>query len=240
MNRLGTGLLLLSLSGLASAADPDNHSRWASGAYAGLDVGLAVGSSEQRFPAGAWEGDPAYPAVKADDTSYAVGGQVGVNYLRNNLLIGLEGDIAKTSFKVQAPGVMYPGEGKGEAVGQDVDWFSTVRVRTGAVLGNALLYATGGLAITSGQVTLKDGAYHDSNNQDDLLATGWTAGAGVEYAFGTNLSGKIEYLHLSTSGKASTVCSTAGCFDEGDDGEVFRSKNKFDADIVRVGLNYRF
>jgi outer membrane immunogenic protein len=58
---------------------------------------------------------------------------------------------------------------------------------------------------------------------------GWTAGAGVEYAFMGAWSAKLEYLYVDL-GK--TTCGAALC---GVDTEV-----KFNSHIGKIGVNYRF
>ena len=59
---------------------------------------------------------------------------------------------------------------------------------------------------------------------------GWTAGFGVEYAFVTNWSAKVEYLYADL-GKATcgTACSGGAPFDV-----------DFKTSIIRAGLNYKF
>jgi len=66
--------------------------------------------------------------------------------------------------------------------------------------------------------------------------TGWSAGAGMEYAFAAGWSGRIEYLHYDLGSH------TQGQFDAADGAPipVFNSSATFRGNIVRGGINYRF
>jgi outer membrane immunogenic protein len=58
---------------------------------------------------------------------------------------------------------------------------------------------------------------------------GWTAGAGLEYAFLGNWSAKAEYLYADLG---NGTCDASVCGVEVD----YKSK----INVVRAGLNYRF
>ena len=100
----------------------------------------------------------------------------------------------------------------------------TARGRIGYAFDRFLPYITGG------------GAFGDVKGSllgaGDFKQTkaGWTAGAGVEYAFIDNWSAKIEYLYVDL-GK--TTCD-ATCSSGNPMTATFTSK------VVRGGLNYKF
>ena len=58
--------------------------------------------------------------------------------------------------------------------------------------------------------------------------TGWTAGAGIEYAFQPNWSAKVEYLHYGLS--SATYFGSLGGIDSG----------KVGVDTIKIGINYLF
>jgi outer membrane immunogenic protein len=60
-------------------------------------------------------------------------------------------------------------------------------------------------------------------------ATGWTAGAGLEYAFNSNWSTRVEYRYTDL-GRESAQGGESASFDD----------NSFAFHAVRVGLSYRF
>src|SRR5258706_2529348 len=69
----------------------------------------------------------------------------------------------------------------------------TLRGRVGYAPGNWLLYATGGVAWTYGQLTLTQLA--DGTTDSPFLSRlCWAAGLGVEYAFAPNWTADVEYL----------------------------------------------
>ena len=160
------------------------------------------------------------------------GAQFGVNYVTGSVLVGAEADISGSTFSVMHEGYPYDGA----AVGQKVNMLSTARLRIGFISGQTLAYLTGGLAVTSGNVTLQDPeqdpGFPQTKTTDNLFAAGWVIGAGVEQALSSNVSLKLEYLHAETSGKATTV------YDHEE--ESYTSINKFRADILRTGVNYKF
>ena len=101
-----------------------------------------------------------------------------------------------------------------------IDWQGSIRARAGFAFDRALIYATGGFAFAG----LSDGI----GASDDDTLTGWTLGAGVEYAFTNNLTTRLEYRYTS--------------FD--DDNNVFDGVDLGDNEVefhtVRVGLSYKF
>ena len=64
---------------------------------------------------------------------------------------------------------------------------------------------------------------------DEAVKGGWTVGAGVEYAIMGSWSVKTEYLYFEL---ARTTCSVAACGALAD--------IKFQGNLVRAGVNYRF
>ena len=96
-------------------------------------------------------------------------------------------------------------------------WFGTLRGRGGYAMNNVLLYATLGMAYGGGKVQM--GGFSDTNTH-----LGWTAGAGIEVGLTQNWSAKAEYLYV----------------DLADQQYVFFGDTGFRANILRLGVNYRF
>ena len=73
------------------------------------------------------------------------------------------------------------------------DYLASLRGRVGYAFDRTLIFATGGIAFTqfSAEADLCNGA---SLNADQSL-TGWTVGAGAEYAFTDNWIGRLEYRY---------------------------------------------
>jgi outer membrane immunogenic protein len=138
------------------------------------------------------------------------GGQIGYNYQINNFVWGIEGDIAGGEISQNEPfGVPF--------VKVSFDTLASLRGRLGIAYGNALFYGTAG----GGWGHFKISALGVS---ESTWLSGWTAGAGIEYAFLPNLSVKIEYLHYGFGSEDFLGLPTGN----------------LDVDTIKAGINYRF
>lgn len=147
------------------------------------------------------------------DTSGAVvGGTVGYNWQVNQFVFGLEGDIDWSNRRGSGVcGVVTVCEVRN-------DWLGTARGRLGYAFDRFMPYVTGGLAV--GDIKTSVAGFGDT--RDTKL--GWTVGGGIEAAISGPLTAKIEYLYI----------------DLGHSDSIFGSEAKFNTNIVRAGLNYRF
>jgi outer membrane immunogenic protein len=128
-----------------------------------------------------------------------VGGQFGYDYsLGNNFIAGAAADMSWTDLSGQTCVATFACNPSQDAFATGkMDWFSTVRARTGVIEGNALFYITGGLALTH----LTGGLTHLTKPSDPTLTAshihaGWTIGAGVDYKLLRHVSLAIEYLYV--------------------------------------------
>ena len=134
-----------------------------------------------------------------------------------------------------------------------VSSFGTVTGRVGAAVDHALIYAKGGLAWESGQHTLTPTAPFNVMGGDNPQAsitsasssqfqTGWTFGAGVEYAFAQHWSAFVEYSYIDLGTRSAN--STHFLSLPGNVPSSFvipiqtTATERFN--IVKAGLNYRF
>jgi len=142
---------------------------------------------------------------------------------------------------------------------QNVNWFGTVRARLGFLpTNNLLVYGTAGLAYghVKENVALNSVAGNGlavppigfacvtgSNcfsGSSSRTVVGWTAGAGLEYKLGNNVSIKSEYLYVNLGGGDSinVVAANPGL---GTIAASFTATNsKTDFQVVRGGVNYKF
>jgi outer membrane immunogenic protein len=97
-------------------------------------------------------------------------------------------------------------------------WLGTVRGRLGYAIDRFMPYVTGGAAF--GNIKTSVDALGSSNE----TKAGWTLGGGIEAAITGPWTAKVEYLHVDLGRGASVIGTNA----------------RFDANIVRAGLNYRF
>jgi outer membrane immunogenic protein len=141
-----------------------------------------------------------------------VGGTVGYNYQFGQAVLGLEGDIDWQDVKGNATCIAGVCQTKS-------DWLGTVRGRLGYAIDRFLPYVTGGAAFADLKVNVPGIA-----TQSDTRA-GWTVGAGAEYAFAPNWSVKAEYLFVDLGKFNCPACA---------------ANVKFNENVVRAGLNYKF
>jgi outer membrane immunogenic protein len=191
------------------------------GVYAGATAGGGWG--ESRFDDSGFKSNP------FDVSGFIAGVTLGYNLqVAKNWVVGIEADISYSDVSGSfGPGNLAQPNGDSFGCGSvscvtDVNWFGTVRGRIGYAVNTVLLYGTGGLAF--GKV--ESDIVNDTEFSARDINAGWTAGAGVEFAFAPHVSAKIEYLHVDLGWTDRT-----GPRD-------FRADAEFD--VVRAGLNFRF
>ena len=153
------------------------------------------------------------------------GGQIGANVQFNALVLGVEGDFTWTSL-LRGSG----SDSAGDTINTSPQWTSTVTGRIGAAFDRLLIYGKGGLALAEDNSSLTDTFGNASNTS--FLRTGWTAGAGLEYALTRNWSAKIEYDYLDFGSQAMSFTTPAL-------GTVTPSAS-LNVQEIKAGLNFRF
>jgi outer membrane immunogenic protein len=212
----------------APAAQPVAYN-W-SGCYLGIEGGGNWGRGRETGVTAnpATNGQPINNGV--DLSGGLVGGTIGCNYQVSNWVFGIENDLSWTNKSGSAPDIP---PFNVQATNQISErWVDTLRGRVGFAWDQLLIYATGGAAFakTDLNVCAPIACVGDSQSR-----TGWTAGAGVEYALWQNLSLKLEYLHahFGTAEYINPAVRIANM------NFVTRDIRLTD-DIVRAGLNWRF
>jgi outer membrane immunogenic protein len=180
------------------------------GFYVGINGGGAWGRSSFDF-FGASTGN-------FNTSGGLVGGTAGYNYQMGQFVLGVEGDIDWANVKGSAPCVI----GVFSCQTQN-DWLGTARVRAGYAIDRIMPYVTGGLAVGDIKANTLIGSQSDTK-------AGWTVGGGIEFALVGNLTAKVEYLHVDLG----TLGCTTAC------GFVGNTNVKFNEEVVRGGLNFRF
>jgi outer membrane immunogenic protein len=228
-------LILVGLGGAAEAADlsaPAPYEAPAAPAFTwtGFYVGGHAGYGWGDFGS---EPTDAYGANQPD--GFFGGVQAGYNFqFDNRLVVGIEADASFGSLKDNGSFAMgEPQEGLFELdYATKIDTFGTVRGRVGYAFDRVLPYATAGLGWArteldfSNDVTMGGMPVISSAASDKQTFTGWTVGAGLEYAITDNITAKAEYLYTDLGSKD---------FDLG---------TPVSADLtlqtVKFGLNYKF
>jgi outer membrane immunogenic protein len=204
-----------------------------SGFYLGIEGGGIWGKSQNYWndpSTPIWHGLPETSGIKPNGA--LIGGTVGYNYqFSNNAVIGIENDISWTNAKGSAPYVL-PFTPLTNIAETSQSWLDTLRGRLGFAWDRWMVFGTGGVAFTDEQLRLCNVAFGCGGQSK--AETGWTAGAGVEYAFAGNWSAKLEYLHIDFGSQYFSRTSDTG-------GGTFHARDvSLKDDIVRAGLNYKF
>jgi outer membrane immunogenic protein len=214
---------MLLIAGAAEAADtiqyealPPAGLLW-SGGYVGLQAGHAWSDGRVEVIGAGNYAEP-------DPDGFLGGVYAGYNHqFANNMVLGIEADLARADIDGSdagrfPDGTVFPGVD----ISSRVEWTGALRARAGYAVDRFLPYAAGGVAFAKYKVSVDDNGLIGADKQ---TLTGWTIGAGVEYAISDNVIGRFEYRYT----------------DFGNDKGFFG-----DADIdlsshdLRVGIAYKF
>jgi outer membrane immunogenic protein len=173
--------------------------------------------------------------IVATPSAVELGGYLGCDYqFASPVVVGIEGDAEWANIRggsVDFPNTAIPALGvPADTYETQANFEASVCGRLGYAFQNWLFYATGGVAwarikeiYTSPFVGLAE-TFTDTR-------TGWTVGAGVEYAFTPNWVGRIEYRYsdFGTLDNVPTIFSS--CCTE---------SHKITENAVRGGIAYKF
>jgi outer membrane immunogenic protein len=210
------------------------------GLYVGLNAGYSWGKQDNSLqtPGGAIIGGNS----NSDKINgFIGGGQIGYNWQINQWVLGLEGDFQGSGqkgngtfgipgFDPCAPVAVCPVPASVVGYTDKLDWFGTVRGRIGYAFDRWLPYLTGGWAFGHGTISGTSaggivGTFSGSNTY-----SGWTVGAGLEWALTDYWSAKAEYLYIDFGNGPTIALTPAVNFVSG----------KMTDNIVRLGVNYHF
>lgn len=177
------------------------------------------------------------------DIGFIGGGQVGCNWqFAPNWVFGIEGDFNGLTSEAEVIGNAATTLGPASVTNSlKASWLATVRPRIGYAFDSSLVYMTGGVAFAHfkfAQTYSEPNWPAYGNSEASKTITGWTIGAGYEYAFTGNWSVKLEYLYAQFD---STILNDWLMVTSTGTSNMFHgTASGFDMNIVRVGLNYRF
>jgi len=107
---------------------------------------------------------------------------------------------------------------------------ATARGRAGYAADRVLFYATAGGAFANVQTNF-------NGTTTTHTQSGWTAGAGLEWAFADNWTAKVEYLYVNL-GNGSVNCATAACLAFA--GAPIPVSVGLTENLFRAGVNFKF
>jgi len=197
---------------------------WA-GVYVGINGGWGWGNAK-------WTADAAgiFPGATGSphDNGGVVGGTLGVNFQTDGFVFGVEGDWDYSGINTGTTASICTFSGNCQTGN---NWLATARGRVGYAADRALFYATAGGAFANVQTNFN--GVTTSHTQ-----SGWTAGAGLEWAFADNWTAKIEYLFVDL-GKGTVNCATTTCL-VASGGPPIPVSVGLTENIFRAGVNFKF
>jgi len=265
MRKLIALLVVLAFSRSAFAADlplptkapPIPPAPTWTGWYVGGNVGAAWGKFTNSYTA---PGNPNPPnfiptdaaAISANGSNVItpagfIGGfQAGYNYQIQKVVLGIEADIDFLGLgKSASSSVVAPVAGPTTSTTSiNAPWLFTLRPRVGIAVGQALIYATGGLAVA--EVNLSETNTFSplfSAAGTDALSTsqaraGWTVGGGAQYRINKRWSIKAEYLYVDLGTLNASSSGPSPYFGNPAIINYSHSLNVTEQ-IVRVGANFK-
>jgi outer membrane immunogenic protein len=209
--------------------------------WTGFYVGLHAGAAWQKSQTNGTGYDccrSLFPTSSDQSTTgFLGGGQIGYNWQNGNAVYGLEADISKLNGSVTGYStITNKGTQSNISTSNKIDWLSTFRGRLGLAVGNAMAYATAGIAVgkVNNQlaITCGNGNCTPATWDDTSTRAGLVAGGGVATMLSPNwiLRGEALYVDLGKS----TGTSVTG------NGNGVAATFTNQAVIARLGIDYRF
>jgi outer membrane immunogenic protein len=236
---VGAGLLsIVGFTGAASAADLPAKAPTAipaapvqftwTGCFAGVHAG------------GAFSDDKIHTSGDFSSAGFIGGGQIGCDYeFASAWVVGVEGRAAWSSLTSSTPGrgVGFGGLTFPTQYTVSNDFLASATARLGySLVGGWLIYARGGAAWTRENADILftfPGSGFAVDPSATRTETGWTAGAGVEWAFAPHWSTNFEYNYYDFGRSDFLLTDTVNRV-------TFNSNLKDSIHTVTVGLNYHF
>jgi outer membrane immunogenic protein len=164
------------------------------GCYLGGHIGYAWQRDQNNeTEIGVGPGDPTSGPAKPDGVK--LGGYLGCNWQTGPWVVGIEGDGEWANLRAS---VTYPGTGDfiDDFVETRTRWQASVRPRLGYAFDRSLLYVTGGIAFAGVEhVYVCPECLLPNSDSFRRTLTGWTIGAGWDYAITNNWIARIEYRY---------------------------------------------
>ena len=204
------------------------------GCYAGVQAGGGFGQKDLNDFAGIVSPITGFTSANQNISGYMLGGQIGCDYqFASNWIVGIEGTatggrIGGSTTVVQPLAI--PGDGA--SFKETTDFLGTATARVGYAWDRWLVYGKGGAA-WAGDRYSATGTFLGAPFDFEGLETrfGWTAGAGIEWAFSNNWSLKLEYDYYGFGTRGVTfidnVSSTIGPLDV-----------KQNIQVILLGVNF--
>ncbi|WP_028032334.1 outer membrane protein [Chelativorans sp. J32] len=159
-----------------------------SGAYIGVFGGVTTGDFKYNVSSANF-------GLGLKGSGFIGGAQVGYDWQMNNWVLGAVADIAATNHKAD---VSLDATSPRLDAAPKLKYLGTVRARAGYAWDRTLFYGHGGFAYGKTELSLTAAGNTAKASQN---RTGWTIGAGVEYAMTDRISLGTEYSYVDLGKK---------------------------------------
>jgi outer membrane immunogenic protein len=152
--------------------------------------------------------------VGVNQSGALIGGQIGCDYqFPSNFVLGVEGAVSGSTMKGSRLVALPDSPPDTALVSVKTDFMPTLTARAGYAVDHWLFYAKGGVAWASSKYSVTGNFGAAGANVPPIpfdfeglsLRTGWTAGAGVEWAFAEDWSAKLEYDYYDFGNHTATM-----------------------------------
>ena len=248
---LGAAGIALGATGTAFAADLplerpakasfESRFTW-TGCYLGAHVGGAWERKDATDPVqlvqdnatlGGFPGNTNITTTRVNPSGAVIGGQIGCDYqLASGFVIGIEGAASGSTLKGSTQVALPQGNpGETALVTVRTDFMPALTGRIGYAVDHWLVYGKGGAAWANDKYSVTGTFLAAPFDFEGLnLRTGWTVGAGVEWAFAEDWSARFEYDYYDFGRQTVTMNDTVN----GAGPVSFRQS----AQTVKLGLNF--
>jgi outer membrane immunogenic protein len=187
---------------------------------------------------GAWSNrDVTDTFLDGNNGVFIGGGQLGFNWQVSNFVLGFEADFDGATKNNNNTGTVFVPALATIQVSSNDSWITTLAARFGVTNGYWLLYGkAGGGWVGSDDfivTNLRTGSSITTSNNN--TNRGWLLGVGVEWAFASNWSAKVEYNYLALDDRTFTVPAGSPFLA----GDTFIQSNR-NIQMAKVGINYLF
>ena len=240
--------LAITMAGSATAADLPvkaptpfaERFNW-TGCYGGMHVGGAFATKNMTDPVQLVQDSFIAPGttvgvttVNPGPTGAVIGAQIGCDYqfAASSVVIGIEGSASGTTMKANKLVGLPLSIPDTALVQANTDFLTSVTARIGYAFDNVLVYVKGGGALAGDKYEVSGsfaGAPYDFRGLENRL--GWTAGAGVDWAFAPHWSANFEYDYYGFGHGTVNMVDPINGFS----GPVTIGQH---VQVVKVGLNF--
>ncbi|MBB6261225.1 outer membrane immunogenic protein [Paenochrobactrum gallinarii] len=152
----------------------------------------------------------------------------GYNFeFRNRMILGVDANLTYNSARQNNAYSMLVNTNTTSNFNHEskLEWSAALRARLGFAMDRWMPYIAGGVATAQIKNSIYDANYNYQSDRNNM--TGWTAGAGVDYALASNTTLRLEYRHTDYGRKTFAI-------------DNFTYKTKVKTDEFRIGVAYRF